>query len=133
MPYRDPAKEKYWRGLLRQWRGSALTVRDFCAEHGITEPRFYSWRREIERRNRQRQAAIQRPHPRTPLPTAPPKPAQAPLGASRSAFVELAIESAAPPPAIEVVLSERRLLRVRPGFDADVLRQLLRLLEEPSC
>ena len=51
-----------------------------------------------------------------------------------SAFLQLALEpSATPPPAIEVVLAQGRLLRVRPGFDAAMLRQLLRLLEEPSC
>jgi hypothetical protein len=30
-------------------------------------------------------------------------------------------------------LNERRLLRVRAGFDADTLLKLVRLLEEPSC
>jgi hypothetical protein len=50
------------------------------------------------------------------------------------AFVKLASAAGVPTaPAIEVVLCERRLLRVHPGFDADVLRQLVRLLEEPSC
>ena len=33
--------------------------------------------------------------------------------------------------AIEVVLGDRRLLRVRPGFDAELLLELVRLLEEP--
>jgi hypothetical protein len=116
MPHRDPAKERYWRRLLRLWRSSVLTVRDFCAEHGISEPSFYCWRREIERRNRQRQRV------------APKIPASAP----QPAFLELAIDNKAAS-AIEVVLSERRLLRIRPGFDADLLRQLVRVLEEPSC
>ena len=35
--------------------------------------------------------------------------------------------------AIELVLGDRRVLRVRPGFDADLLLQLVRLLEEPTC
>jgi hypothetical protein len=35
--------------------------------------------------------------------------------------------------AIELVLHPRRLLRVRPGFDADLLLELVRLLEEPAC
>jgi hypothetical protein len=37
------------------------------------------------------------------------------------------------PSAIEVIVGPGRRLRVRPGFDVDLLRQLLRLLEEPSC
>ena len=48
---RDPAKEKHWRRLLRQWQRSGLTGRDFCAEHGLSEPSFYAWRREIARRD----------------------------------------------------------------------------------
>ena len=34
---------------------------------------------------------------------------------------------------IEVVLTKRRRLRVRPGFDADLLLELVRLLEDASC
>jgi hypothetical protein len=34
---------------------------------------------------------------------------------------------------IEVVLAKGRRLRVRPGFDANTLRQLLRVLEESTC
>ena len=35
--------------------------------------------------------------------------------------------------AFDVVLSQRRRLRVRPGFDPATLLQLVRLLEEPPC
>jgi hypothetical protein len=49
--WRDPAKEKYWRRLLRMWRRSGLTGRDFCAEHKLSEPSFYAWKREIARRD----------------------------------------------------------------------------------
>jgi len=85
-------------------------------ERRVSEPSFYAWRREIARRDQQRRTAA-------PQPTHPP---------SAAAFVQLAVANNAAP-AIEVVVAERRLLRVRPGFDADVLRQLVRLLEEPSC
>jgi hypothetical protein len=34
---------------------------------------------------------------------------------------------------IDVLLAQGRRLRVRRGFDADLLRQLLRVLEEPAC
>jgi hypothetical protein len=30
-------------------------------------------------------------------------------------------------------LADQRVLRVRPGFDADALRQLLAVLEAPAC
>ncbi len=111
MPHqRDPVKEKYWRRLLGQWRRSGLTASQFCEQQGISQPSFYFWRREIARRD---QAATIRP-------------------SSSPTFVKLALEGAAPSP-LEIVLADGRLLRVRPGFDAALLRQVLRLLEEPSC
>jgi hypothetical protein len=37
-------------------------------------------------------------------------------------------------PALELVLSSGRVIRVPPGFDAGTLRQLLAVLEEkPAC
>jgi transposase-like protein len=51
---RDGGKERFWRRILRQWRRSGLSVRDFCAEHGLAEPSFYSWRRIVaDRGNRE--------------------------------------------------------------------------------
>jgi hypothetical protein len=137
MPRRDPAKEKYWRRLLRQWRHSALSGRDFCAEHGVSQPSFYAWRREIARRDQQRRAATQQhagPVAQAASTTASSLAPQPFSSAATPTFVKLAVAANAPTSsAIEVVVAERRLLRVRPGFDADLLRQLVRLLEEPSC
>jgi hypothetical protein len=49
-------------------------------------------------------------------------------------FQELTLADAAPPPAaIEVVLARGHVLRISPGFDADLLRRLLRVLEAPAC
>jgi transposase len=108
---RDPVKEKYWRRLLRQWRRSGWTPREFCDQQGISQPSFYAWRREIALRDQ--------PTTITPQATTP-------------TFVKLALEAAAPS-AVEIVLADGRLLRVRSGCDTELLRQLLRLLEEPSC
>lgn len=109
MPRRDPAKERYWR-LLLQWRdGGAFRA---CKEQGISVPNFYIWRREIER---DREASTWR---------------RAPSSSDASpAFIKLTVDDGGiMPPPIEVVVSERRRLLVRPGFDADLLRQLVRLL-----
>jgi len=137
MPQRDPAKERYWRRLLRDWQRSGLTRRDFCVEQGISEPSFYAWRREIARRDQQRVVAIKKltalsPRARSLEATSPTS--RLSSGVASPTFLKLTLAAgAALPPAIEVVVAERRLLRVRPGFDADLLRQLVRLLEEPSC
>jgi len=52
--WRDPAKERYWRRFLEQWRRSGLTGRDFCAQHHVSEHSFYGWKREIARRDHER-------------------------------------------------------------------------------
>jgi hypothetical protein len=139
---RDPAKERSWRRWLRLWRRSGLTGRDFCAAHGLSEPSFYAWRRELARRDLEtatpttaapprpppprprRQARTARPRPTTP---APATAAAVPL------FLPLTPTAAPPSAAIELLLAQGRLLRVHPGFDAELLRQLLRVLEEPTC
>ena len=123
---RDPVKEQYWRRLLRRWQRSGQTGRDFCTAHGLSEPSFYAWRREIARRDeeeseptqRATRPAVPRPSARTPVPT----------------FVQLTLDPGAVAPAcLEVVLANGRRVRVLPGFDAELLRQLLRVVEEPAC
>jgi hypothetical protein len=107
---RDPVKEKYWRGLLRQWRRSGLTAREFCGQRAISQPSFYAWRRQIALRDQQATT----PQATTPM------------------FVKLAVE-AETPFAIEIVLADGRLLRVHSGCNTELLHQVLRLMEEPSC
>jgi hypothetical protein len=57
--WRDPTKERRWRRLLQQWRRSGMTGRDFCAEHQLSEPSFYTWKREIARRDHERRTTPQ--------------------------------------------------------------------------
>ena len=114
----DLGKEQRWLNLIRCWQRSQLTIRDFCRRHRLRAPSFYAWRRELRERGL--------------LDDGPS--AEATRAASTPAFVEVAVDaSAAATPAIDLVLAEGRLLRLRPGFDPNLLRQLLRLLEEPSC
>jgi hypothetical protein len=123
--WRDPAKERYWRRLLGQWRRSGQTGRDFCAEQQLSEPSFYAWKREIARRDQEGVARSK------PGPEASPRRS---VAAALPAFLPVTMDVAASAaPALEIVVAHGRVLRVRPGFDADVLLQLLAVLEEPSC
>jgi transposase-like protein len=108
----DASKEQLWLDLVRRWQQSQLSVRAFCQRHRLSEPSFYGWRRMLRQRGL--------------LAEAPP---------SRPAFVKVVCDhaAAAPTPVIELVLEHGRLLRVPAGFDAELLRQLLRVLEEPAC
>jgi transposase-like protein len=116
----DHGKERFWRRMVRQWRRSGLTVRAFCAEHEVSEPSFYSWRRSIAERDQQ--------------------PAQRATASDRTVgdddahdqpvFVPLRVVPTAAGMAFEVVLSQGRVVRVPARFDPAALRQLLAILEE---
>lgn len=112
---RDSGREHFWRQTLLQWRRSKLNVRDFCSEKGLSEPSFYSWRRELARRDQ-----------------------EAATAKARRAFVPVAIQaedaSSSQPAAsaIEVVVGQRQV-RVRPGFDGPTLARVLAVLEGRSC
>jgi transposase-like protein len=108
--YPDAGKQQRWLDLMRRWHElqAQLTVREFCERHGLTESNFYVWRRVLRERGL--------------------------LDDEPTSFVELTVDAvAASATAVDVVLSERRLLRVHPGFDPAMVLQLVRLLEEPAC
>ena len=104
---RDERKERQWRQWITEWRASGLSVRAFCDRRGLATPSFYHWRRLLERR-----------------------------AAEKAAFVPVQVTAEAVPAlatALEVVLTDGRMVRVAPGFDAATLRQLLAVLEGRPC
>ena len=117
MPRRqsDPGLERLWRRRLAQWRRSGLSVRGFCATHGVPEPNFYAWRRELARRDARRAAA-----------------GSTPGDAPATVFVPVHITAEPALVPLELVLTGGRILRVPAGFDADTLRRLLATLNMPS-
>jgi hypothetical protein len=114
----DAAKERRWLERIRAWQQSQLSVRAFCQRRCLSEASFYGWRRLLSERGLIDECSVPAAVPTIPTPT----------------FVQVAVNAAAGAvPAIDLVLAGGRIVRLRPGFDADLLRQLLRLLEEPSC
>jgi len=51
---RSVEKEAFWRNVLRQHQKSELSIRGFCRRKGISEPAFYAWRKEIRKRDAER-------------------------------------------------------------------------------
>ena len=49
-------KEASWRLVVEEQRRSGLSVRAFCQQQAISEPSFYAWRRELQKRDAQRTA-----------------------------------------------------------------------------
>jgi hypothetical protein len=105
---RDGEKERQWRRRINQRRASGLSVRDFCAQHGLSSASSYHWRRVLARR-----------------------------AAEEPAFVPVQVVADVMPvlaSALEVVLADGRAVRVAPGFDAAILRRLLAVLQgEGPC
>jgi hypothetical protein len=124
---RDLGKERLWRELVQRWRRSDLTARAFCAEQGISEPSFYAWRKTINERDTEAGPTAKRHQgssARRSACQADDVPAFVPVGVGAAGAAS---------GAIEVVIGPGRIVRVPAGFDADMLRQLLKVLEEPSC
>jgi transposase-like protein len=112
----DVSKQARWLGLMRRWQRSRTTIRAFCQRHQVSEAGFFSWRRVLRERGLLEEATPSR------------------ASADVPAFVKVTmLEDEASVSAVELVVDQRRVLRVRPGFDADMLLQLVRLLEEPAC
>jgi transposase-like protein len=59
----DAGREAFWRRLVAGQPTSGRSIRDWCIQHGVSEPSFYAWRKELARRNaaapRERPAASQ--------------------------------------------------------------------------
>ena len=51
---RDPSREKLWRRTIREQERSGLAVRAFCQSEGLKVCNFLWWRRELNRRDRQK-------------------------------------------------------------------------------
>ena len=102
-----------WRTIIQEHQASGLPVAQYCRERGVSQPSFFAWRRRL------RHAGIAR---------------------SSSAFIEARVRSevsgapSATAPAfnspIELLLRGGHRLLVRSGFDPQVLRDLLRELEQ---
>ena len=49
---RSAEKEAFWRLVIDEQESSGLSVRAFCKRESVSEPSFYAWRKELERRDR---------------------------------------------------------------------------------
>lgn len=108
-PRRSEGKEQFWRRVVNGHSKSQQSVREWCDRHGVSEPSFYAWRRELGKRD------------------------AVPSGA---ALLPVTIRSLAAP--IEIAWPGGVLVRVSPGCDLQLLRQTLQVLrsldaETPSC
>ncbi len=123
-PGRSQAKERIWRQRIERHRRSKQTVRDFCAQAGISEPSFYAWRSELARRDSETGQPA-RSKPKAPRRTASPTPRFLPVTIAGSPGAGIALH-------VEVVLPSGLLIRV-PAHDTAALRMVIELTEPRSC
>jgi len=103
--------EQRTQAVVGAWKASGQSASAFAPRHGIAATTLFGWQCSLRRRERARSA----------------EPAAGFVG------VKLVDGLAARPPAFEVVLRGRRVVRVRPGFDERELSRLLLALERPTC
>lgn len=107
--------ESIGRELVECWRSSGLSGAAFCRRHGIRAQRLHYWRERLGYPLR----ACGRPG--ASLPMVPGVP-------SSAGFVQVVMDrSAAPSAGIEVVVGQARI-RVAPGFDGQLLAEVVRAL-----
>lgn len=142
--WRDPAKERHWRRIVRRWRSSGLSVREFCDWQALSEPCFYAWRRELAKRDRESAVAAPgsgvarggRPVKQNG-PSRPPAAAFLPVQVVADGGRDAAASSSRLD-AIEVHLPGGVRLLVPPGCDRALLRDVIVTCtgtgpESPSC
>lgn len=115
----DEAKHRHWEEVIRVWRREGGSVRAYCRKAGVKEPAFYWWRRRLTEdkpkiANRIMASAL------------PARPQFVPLQV-------VAVPENGSASAIEVVLGNGRIVRVRSGVDRRLLAEVLSVVEERSC
>ena len=126
--WRDPAKERFWRGMVRDWQRGELTIREFCARRELAEHNFHAWRRTLVQRDRERARAARAGAARAGAARAGAVQSRvAPAARSLDTFVPLQVVCEARP-TIEIVLSGGTVVRVQAGVDDTTLRQVLAAL-----
>lgn len=125
---RDLALERAWRERIRRFEKSGLTIREFCEQESLVAHQFSWWRSQLKRR-----AAESAPRKRTAKRKAASQPtrvARKPRAPAAN-FLPVQVESSSlARPAVEIVLGRPPRIRVTSGFDADLLRQVIRVLEQ---
>lgn len=106
---RSGSKERFWRRVVRQWRHSGLSIRDFCVQQQLSEASFYFWRRTIGKRDGQAARFV-------------------PVQVVGSEEKPTASDTAGQ--GLELVLGGGWVLRIGPDFDGPTLQRLLALLAE---
>ena len=109
---------QFWLGHLQRWRQSGLSQTQYCRQRRLSVAAFGWWKGQLSA---------------TRIPVRSPG-TRSVRGTKKGSFIELTAAglggaSSGQEAVYEVVLSNRRCLRLGHGFDPEQVRQLLTLLE----
>ena len=126
---RNRALERAWRGRIERHQESGLTIREFCEQEGLAAHQFSWWRAELKRRDAESASARKGRRKKRNKSTRPKRTARREDGAKR--FLPVQIEpSVLAQASVEIVLDQPPRIRVLPGFDPDLLREVIHVLEQ---
>lgn len=111
---RKPLDEVAGRALVEAWRSSGLSGAAFCRQHHLRAQRLNYWR---ERLGYPVRVITERTHPVAPSPP------------TTDGFVQVVVGTTTPTPTthVDIVVGDA-VVRVRPGFDAALLREVVRVM-----
>jgi hypothetical protein len=132
---RDPKRERFWRGVLLKQGRSGLTAKAFCHQEQLSEASYYSWRRELARRDREPSSLRHRRREVASGATSF-RVAKRPPVRSTPLFQELSILGGPSPAAdrcLEIILPNGCRLRLPAEVDRRLLADVLQALETRRC
>ena len=131
---RDPGKEAFWREVVQRQRAGGLSVRGFCRGERLKETAFYYWRRELERRDRQRRAAGERTgRPRREGAAREDGGERSSGKATLATFLPVQLAPAPQTTGIELALPSGAVLRMPPGTGVEEAARLVVAVEGRLC
>ena len=126
-----------WSRLIVEWRGSGLSLPEFCRRRGIKKTTMSGWVYKPDLKHAIETARLREDQADRGVPAAVVKSFAA---NSTPAFVPVRLRQLVTPPeiaaatrsAIEIIVGSGRRVVVQEGFDAETLRQVVAALEVVS-
>jgi hypothetical protein len=109
-------RQAFWRDQLLQWAQSGMGQRQFCRQRGLSPHAFTWWKAKYRDELNLPYRAVAKSSGKN----------------SKNCFVEVKLSSHIPELLYEVVLANKRSIRVTKQFDPNVLKKLI-IAAESTC
>ena len=117
-------RELMWREVMTRWEQTGLSQQEFCEKEKIKLTTFGYWRRELKRRDSQKESAKPIGALSSEIKDSPPaRNIESPL------FVPIQLSSAQTAPLYEIVLPDGLVIRLPSVYDLEPVVHLVRTLE----